>query len=70
MKITVQSIIVLVLALNFMSAVAHVLCKVELLCDEAWVCLSGGVLYRVFRSVVMICEVCRHAEGCHFEHIL
>jgi hypothetical protein len=53
-------------AINFISAVAHVLCMMELFSDETQVCLSGGVLYQVFRKVMMMCEFCLLAEGCHF----
>ena len=45
---------VLIVAINFISAVAYVLCMMELLSDEAWMCLSEGVLYRVFRNITMI----------------
>lgn len=47
------------MVLNFISAVAYVLCMMELLSDEAWVCMSGGMLYQVFLNIIMICEVCR-----------
>ena len=57
------------MAINFISAVAHVLRLMELFSDEAWMCLSGEVLYQVFRNMMM-CEVCPHAEGCHFEQLL
>ena len=58
------------MAINFISAVARVLCMMEFFSDEVWMCLSWGVLCGVFRNIMMICEVCLHAEECHFEHIL
>ena len=38
----------------------------ELFSDDAWLCLSGGVLYRVFWNIMLIREFCLHAAGCHF----
>jgi hypothetical protein len=37
-----------IVAINFISAVPRVLCVMELFSDEAWVCLSAGVLHGVF----------------------
>jgi uncharacterized membrane protein len=59
-----------IVAVNFIFAVARVLCMMELFSDVAWMCLSGGVLHGVFQNIMIICEVCLHAEGCHFEHLL